>query len=123
MLNNLSNELKINIYSYLDFKFVCRFESNRELLENIISSQNPIKSKKTIFNNYILNKCYHCSKSLTSTYIINICSHCQYNINKHKIYSKFCDECIELNDNITVYNSECIMCSNKTFFIRSEPYS
>ncbi len=123
MLTKLSNDLKMIIYSYLDFKFICKFEKDRDLLEFIINIQNPSKPKKTLFNNYILNKCYKCFEPLKENYVISICYYCQYNINEDKVYSSFCTKCVELSETRSVKVSNCKICDSCTVFIGIEPYS
>lgn len=103
MLTTISNDLKLYIFSFLDYtKCFQTLVINHNLFLTYMNNISPFKYKKKIINGYFFNdkeKCFYCYNKLNNEYMINMCIKCNINHKFNYDYIKVCDKCIDTHNN------------------------
>jgi hypothetical protein len=102
MYTNLSNDLKLYIFSFLSPQ-EC-FETlivNYYLYTTYMNNMFPYKHEKKILDGYYFNdknKCFYCYEKLDNQFMINMCHKCNLNTDLNYDYIKVCNNCLSIHN-------------------------
>lgn len=118
-------DVKIIIYSFLEWKDVKKIETSKDIYLLLIKMENRDRSfyYERIYKNMVLHKCFKCTNNLQKSYVINICAECKYIIKNQFTYPMYCKECIHIRKPRGFERRKCHLCNYHSGFLGIEPYS